>query len=83
MSYNITFKKSVFKDLSRLPKQEALKILDKIDQELPQNADKFPMLRGKFKGMRRFRVGDYRIIFIILDKDVVILRIYHRKDVYK
>ena len=83
MSYNITFKKSVFKDLSRLPKQEALKILDKIDQELPKNADKFPMLRGKFKGMRRFRVGDYRIIFIILDKDVVILRIYHRKDVYK
>ena len=83
MSYNITFKKSVFKDLSRLPKQEALKILDKIDQELPQNADKFPMLRGKFKGMRRFRVGDYRTIFIILDKDVVILRFYHHKDVYK
>ena len=83
MNYNITFKKSVFKDLNRIPKIEAKKILDRIEQELPENADKFPMLKGKFKGMRKFRIGNYRAIYLILDEDILILRIYHRKDAYK
>ncbi|WP_456486560.1 type II toxin-antitoxin system RelE family toxin [Candidatus Alkanophaga liquidiphilum] len=34
-------------------------------------------------GTYRFRIGDYRIIFDIDDDNMVILRIGHRKSIYK
>ncbi len=83
MAYNITYKKSVEKDLSRLGKPEARRILDKIEKELSAHADNYPLLKGAFTGLRKLRVGDYRVIFAILEQEVVILRIGHRRDIYK
>ncbi len=83
MGYNITYKKSVAKDLKRIGKAQAKRILNKIDAELTRNPERFPALSGPFAGMRKFRVGDYRIIFVIIDRDVLILRIQDRKDVYR
>jgi mRNA interferase RelE/StbE len=34
-------------------------------------------------GTYRFRIGDYRVIFDIYDKNIAILRIGHRKSIYK
>jgi len=34
-------------------------------------------------GTYRFRIGDYRVIFDIDDKNIVILRIGHRSSIYK
>ncbi len=34
-------------------------------------------------GTYKFRIGDYRIIFDIEDKDIVILRVGHRREIYK
>jgi len=31
----------------------------------------------------RYRVGDYRVIFDVMGNDVMILRIRHRRDVYR
>ncbi len=73
----------MFKDLNRLSKPEAKKILDKIESDLPSIALKCPLLKGKFKGLRKFRVGRYRIIFAILKDQILILRVDHRKEVYK
>jgi mRNA interferase RelE/StbE len=81
--YNITFKKSVEKDLKRISKKNAKRILDKIDADLIKNPERFPALSGPYAGMRKFRVGDYRVIFVILGNDVLILRIQDRKDVYR
>ena len=83
MGYNITFKKAVEKDLKRISKQNAERILDKIDEELSKHPDRYPALTGPFAGLRKFRVGDYRVIFAIIDSDVLILRVQNRKDVYK
>jgi len=83
LSFKIVFKKSVYKDLQRLSSEEARNILDAIDTELTENADKLPVLKGKFRGMRRFRVGNYRVIFVIIEEQVLVLRISHRKDVYR
>ena len=83
MSFKIVFKKSVYKDLQRLTPDEARNILDTIDTELADNADKLPVLKGKFRGMRRLRVGNYRVIFVIIEQQVLVLRISHRKDVYR
>lgn len=83
MGYNITFKKTVEKDLKRISKQNAKRILDKIDAELTKDLERFPALSGPFAGMRKFRVGDYRVIFVIINTDVLILRIQNRKNVYR
>jgi len=83
LDYNITFKKSVFKDLKRINKQDAKRILDKIDAKLTKHPDHYPVLSGQFSGLRKFRIGDYRVVFAIMDSNVLILRVQNRKDVYK
>jgi len=84
LAYKITFKKSVSKDLKKIDKNIAIEILDKINNELSQHANDYPVLKGKFEGLRKFRVGDYRIVFSIIETEtVLVLRIAHRKEVYR
>ena len=83
MAYNITFKKSVSKDLKKLSHSDKTRILNKLTSELSKKADKFPELQGAFAGLRKYRVGDYRIIYSIMHNTVLIVRIRHRKEVYK
>jgi len=83
LTYKIVYKKSVQRDLKRFSKAEARRILSQIEEELSKNANAHPVLKGQFAGLRKYRVGDYRIIYAILEADVLVLRIGHRKDVYK
>jgi mRNA interferase RelE/StbE len=83
LAYNIIYKKSVHRDLKKLSKAEAGCILDKIERELSKKADTYQVLKGQFAGLRKYRFGDYRVIYAILGDDVLILRIGHRRDVYK
>jgi len=34
-------------------------------------------------GTYRFRIGDYRVIFDMEETDIVVLRVGHRKDIYR
>jgi mRNA interferase RelE/StbE len=83
LAYNIVYKKSVQRDLKKLSKTEARRVLSQVEKELLRNADSYPILKGQFAGLRKYRVGDYRVIYAILGDEVVVLRIGHRKDVYK
>ena len=83
MAYNIVYKKFVQRDLKKLPEAEADRILNTIEQELSKNADTYPVLKGQFTGLRKYRIGDYRVIYALLGDDCLVLRIGHRKDVYK
>ena len=40
-------------------------------------------LRGTLSGYRKLRVGDWRIIYRIVDKEIRIIAIGNRKEVYK
>lgn len=82
MAFDIAYKKSVQKDLAALGKAEARRILDKIEKDLIARADSYPILKGQFAGLRKFRVGDYRVIFALLGTQVLILRVGHRREVY-
>ena len=82
MAYKISYKKSVGKDLAQLPKAEARRILDKIEKQLAARPDACLALKGQFAGLRRLRVGDYRVIFAILEQEVVVLRVGHRREIY-
>jgi mRNA interferase RelE/StbE len=81
--YSIAYKSSVSRDLARLGKAETRRILDRIEKDLAQKPDAYPILKGKWAGLRKYRVGDYRVIYAVLKSQVVILRIGHRRDVYR
>ena len=83
MNYRTAFKKSVSRDLKKIAKEEVKRILNRIETELPQKAETLPTLAGKFSGLRKFRIGDFRVIFSIIGDTALILRIRHRKEVYK
>ena len=83
MSYKIASKKPVGRDLKKIDKDQADRILSKIEEDLPEKAESFPVLAGKFSGLRKFRIGDYRVIYSILGDTVLILRICHRREAYR
>lgn len=41
------------------------------------------LLKNSKYGSSRFRIGDYRIIFDIESDKIVILKVGHRKEIYK
>ncbi len=82
--YEIKFKKSVTKDFRVIPKKDVKKILDRINA-LSEN----PRMEGcvKLTGSNVYRVrqGNYRIIYEIKDKILVVtvIKIGNRAGVYK
>ena len=83
MGYNIRFKNSVAKDLQSIEQEYAKQILNKIDTSLSTNPKKYPILKGRFLGLRKMRVGNYRVIYTIINEEVLVLRIGHRREVYR
>jgi len=83
LAFNIKYKKSISRDLSRLDKKEARRILDKIEKDLSEHAESYPVLKGEFAGLRKMQLGDYRVIFTLMDNDILILRIGYRREIYK
>jgi mRNA interferase RelE/StbE len=83
LSYNVAFKKSVARDLKKIDSDQVDRILRKIEDELPEKAETFPGLTGKFSGLRKFRIGDYRVIYSIIGDTALILRICHRREAYR
>lgn len=83
-SYRLTFKKSVSKDLRKIPKKDVGRILRRIE-DLAENPR--PPEADKLTAQERYRVrqGDYRIVYEIIDDELVItvVKVQHRKDVYR
>ena len=80
--FKIAFKKSVFKDLKRIDKAVLKRIFDKLENDLLKRPEDFPEPKGKFAGLRKYRVGDYRVIYAILGQQVLVTRVSHRKEAY-
>ena len=84
MPYSLQIKQSAIKEIERLPKAERQRVIAAIDQ-LAENPHVGKLLKGDYSGLRRIRVGDYRAIYEI-NEDVVlvlVLRVAHRKQVYR
>jgi mRNA interferase RelE/StbE len=83
LAYSIQYKRSVARDLKNLDKADAKRVLDRLEKELKNDPDAGEQLKGKFAGLSRLRVGDYRVVYTRTKDGVLILLIAHRKDVYK
>ncbi len=82
--YKLLFKASVTKDFRHIPKQDVAAILQRID-DLAN--DPRPNGCEKLSGQERYRArqGNYRIIYEIIDEQLVVtvVKIGHRREVYK
>lgn len=88
MAWTIKFESLALKELKKLDKPARNRIERFIDElacgENPRS--KGIALQGeRFRGLWRYRVGDYRLICQIKDREVIILilDIGHRKEVYR
>lgn len=85
MSYQVEIKKVAVKFLKQIPEKISNKILLEIDA-LAENP--YPPGYKKLKDTDneyRIRIGDYRVIYSIYNEKLIIeiIKIGHRKDVYK
>ncbi|MDP3041917.1 MAG: type II toxin-antitoxin system RelE/ParE family toxin [Candidatus Omnitrophota bacterium] len=83
--YKVAYLDSVEEDFKKLDKTTIRKILNRIETYLacdPKELGK--PLKGEFQGYWRYRWGDYRVIYKISEREILILvlRISNRKDVY-
>ncbi len=83
-NYELVFKKSVAKDLRDFPNQDVERIMQRI-QALAE--DPRPAGCEKLSTQERYRIrqGSYRIVYEIEDRRLVVMivRIGHRRDVYR
>ena len=84
MNYAIRIKRSAAKELARIPRRDRLHIERAINnlKELPLSGS---LLKGEYRGLRRLRSGDYRIVYAVLASELVVLvvRVAHRREVYR
>lgn len=85
MSFFVQYHPDVKKeDIPAIPKNFLISIKTAIEERLMTDPLEYgEPLRKSLKGYRKLRVGNYRIIYFLRQKDVVILKIGHRKDVYE
>ena len=84
--WTVVYKYSVQKDLKKILKTIKFLIKRAIEEKLTVNPVRFGTpLKQNLKGLMKLRVGNYRIIYSIEKKTVIvfIIKIGHRKEVYK
>jgi mRNA interferase RelE/StbE len=81
--FRIDYKRSVFNDLKKIDRPVAERIIHAIESGLAENPETHEALTGQFRGLYKYRVGDWRVIYAILSDSILILRIRHRSVVYQ
>ena len=85
MTYRIEFRSTARRALADLPRDIAkridARILKLADEPRPSGVK---ALQGEQRGRLRIRVGDYRVIYEVQDRVLVVLvlEVGHRRDVY-
>ena len=88
MAWQIEFTAEAEKQLSKIDRQSAKRIINFLSQRIapaedPRNFGK--ALKGVLREFWRYRVGSYRVICKIEDDRLLVLvvRVAHRSDVYR
>lgn len=85
--YRVLFQKSAYKEYQALPKAVSIRVdraLEILSIDPLSEVLRFKKIRGK-ENHYRIRVGDYRIIYSPQTATLIVrvIRIGHRKDVYR
>ena len=89
LAWIINYTESAVRQLKKLDKQIALRILDYMDVRIapledPRSAGK-NLVGAKMGSYWRYRIGDVRIICDIQDREltILVLEVGHRREVYQ
>jgi len=85
--YHVIYTPHAKKQLAKMDRAISGHIFSWIGEKLVDSEDPYSVglkLTGELSGMIRYRVGDYRIIAKICDKELIILviEVEHRKKIY-
>ena len=82
--YTIEIEKRCLQELKQLDKSVVRKAFDLIETVIAKDPYAGKELKGKYNGLFSYRFSDYRIVYEIKKKQLIILvlRIRHRKNVY-
>jgi mRNA interferase RelE/StbE len=84
MRYRVILPKSVQKELDRLPDELVTRILARLTElEVQPRPPDVKKLKGR--SAWRIRVGDYRVIYEIHDRElqVLVVTVGHRREIYR
>jgi len=84
VDYSLRIKASAAKALARVDVGDRERLVEAIDS-LRQAPLRGSVLKGDLRGLRRLRVGDYRIVYEVAAQELVVLvvRKGHRREVYR
>jgi mRNA interferase RelE/StbE len=84
MKYGVILPGSVQKKLARLPADATARILEHL-RALEINPRPADSIKLKGRSAWRVRVGDYRVIYEIHDRErqVIVVTVGHRREVYR
>lgn len=88
MSYQLRYSKKADKQLAKLSIETSRIIVAWLKKHIDGTDDpriQGKALSGKFKNLWRYRIGQYRVIVAIEDKELIVLalEVGHRRDIYK
>ena len=81
MRFDLQFTAAALRDLKKLPKQVAQRILAKTEAMRDDLQGDVKRLHGD-PGFR-LRVGDYRVLFDLEGTNIIVHRVRHRREAYK
>jgi len=86
LAYRVLWHEHALNDLKEFDRQTAGKIVSRVKSYLSQDPEKLGKpLKGVLKGLYRYRIGDYRIMYSIDrgENQISILYVGRRKDIYR
>jgi len=83
VNYKLVYTNRANKDIQKLPSEIKKRIGKALLRYARDPLRYSETLRDPKLGTYRFRIGDYRAIFDLEGKDIVILRVGHRRDIYR
>jgi len=81
--YRVLLTRRALKDLDNIEEETKNMIAEKLKEYAKDPLSHARKLTDPKIGTFRFRIADYRVIFDIDDKNIVILRIGHRRSIYR
>ena len=84
MRYRVILPKSVQKELDRLPDEMLKRVMARLT-ELEVNPRPPDVKKLKGRSAWRIRVGDYRVIYEIHDRElqILVVTVGHRREIYR
>ncbi len=80
--YEVRFAPRFLKNTRVLDREDQIRVFREINI-LKTNSYAGKLLHGKWKGVYSLKVGSYRVLYQVKGKEVVLLTVQHRRNVYE